>query len=225
MFKSRLLVSLMAASAMTLAIATPAHAGKADRARQAIAAAEAKIQAAQTTGAATDMPRRVAAAQAELARAKEDLSAGRKDEAIETAIHSGALADAALGEAQKHKDDALASEQQAKVEAVVSAQQQTSQAQVDAAQANARADNAQQSAANSAAQAADARALAAAALQQQAQPPQVETTVTTQQVAVPAHKATHRTVVRKRVTHRKVRHAVTPAPVSMTRTTTTVTTH
>ena len=185
MNKSRLVASLLAASALSIAVATPAHAGKADRARQAIAAAEAKIQAAETTGAAADMPRRVAAARAELARAREDLSARRKDEAIETAIHAGALADAALGEARKHHDEALAAEQQAKVDAVASARQQTSQAQIELSEANARAANAQQSAANSAVQAADARAMAAssaaqaAALQQPS--PQVETTVTTQQ--------------------------------------------
>lgn len=225
MIRTRLLASLLAATALTFTAAGPAHAGKTDRAREAIAAAEAKIQAAETSGAEVDMPRRVAAARAELARAREDLSSHRKDEAIDTAIRAGALADAALGEARKHKDEALAAEQQAKVDAVVSAQQQTSQAQVEAARANARADNAQQSAAISAAQAADARAVATTALQQQAQQPQVETTVTTQTATPVARKTTRSKVVRKRVVHhRKVTRTVAPAS-AVTRTTTTVVTH
>lgn len=51
MLRKNLFAPLMAAGAMALALATPAHAGKADRARNAIAAADAKIQTAESMGA------------------------------------------------------------------------------------------------------------------------------------------------------------------------------
>lgn len=219
MKNTRMLASLLAATALVASVSTPALAGKADRAREAIAAAEAKIQAAQTTGAGTELPRHVAEAQAELARAKEALASHHKDEAISTAIHASALADVAIGESQKRKEDAMRAEQDAKASEVMAAQQQASNAQAQASEANARAASAQQSAAVSAAQAADARTAAAIAT---AQPAQV-TTVTTEQATVAPRKVTHRTVVRKK---RLVHHRTATAPVAtaVTRTTTTVTT-
>ena len=222
MIRIRYLAPLLAASALTLSIATPAMAGKTDRAREAIAAAQAKIDAAQAVGATADTPHQVAMAKAELARAKEDFSSLHQDEAIEAAIHASALADAAIGDAQKHKDAAIAAERHDKIDAVNTAQDQASRAQAEAAEANARAASAQQMSANASAQAASDRAIAAAAMDHHDQ--QVETTVTTQQDAAPAPRAVvHRKVTRKRVIHRKVR--VHAAPAAMTRTTTTVTTH
>ena len=45
MFRKTIVSSLLASSALVLAVTTPAYAGKGDRAREAISAAEAKIQA------------------------------------------------------------------------------------------------------------------------------------------------------------------------------------
>ncbi len=58
MLRHTIFASLIASSALTLAIATPAAAAsKTDRAREAIAAAEARIHTAETMGAGTDAPR------------------------------------------------------------------------------------------------------------------------------------------------------------------------
>ena len=51
-----LFASLLASSALALAVTTPAAAGKADRAREAIAAAEAKLHTAESVGAASEVP-------------------------------------------------------------------------------------------------------------------------------------------------------------------------
>ena len=67
MFRKSLIAPLLAATAMALTV-SPAYAGKADRAREAIAAAEAKIHTAEQMGSATDMPERTAEARAALAR-------------------------------------------------------------------------------------------------------------------------------------------------------------
>src|SRR4051794_19843303 len=91
MLRKTLFASLLASSAMAMAIATPAQAGKADRAREAIAAAEAKIHTAESIGAGTETPRVTAEARAALATAKEDLAAGHKSPAIAQAIHASAL--------------------------------------------------------------------------------------------------------------------------------------
>ncbi|HEX2816989.1 MAG TPA: hypothetical protein VHN39_11370, partial [Phenylobacterium sp.] len=110
MFRKTILASLLVSSAMTLAIATPASAAsKADRAREAIAAAEAKLQTAESLGAATDAPRDTADARAALATAKEDFKSGDREPAIREAIRASALADTAIGLAQRHKDNAVAS--------------------------------------------------------------------------------------------------------------------
>jgi len=215
MLRNTILACLLASSAMTLAVATPAAAyDKTDRAREAIAAAEAKIHAAETLGAATEAPRDTAAARAALASAREDFADGHKEPAIQEAIHAQALADTAIGVSQQHKDAALASAQEAQRAAddnardqvtaaqgqaadaqdqAVAARQQAAAAEQQAADANARADAAQQAAAASAADAAHARDAAAIAA---AQPPapQVETTVTTQHRTT--RHATHTKVIR-----------------------------
>jgi len=70
MLRKTLFAPLLAASAMALAVATPAYAGKADRAREAIAAADAKIHTAETMGAGSKMPHQTADARAALYMAK-----------------------------------------------------------------------------------------------------------------------------------------------------------
>ena len=98
MLRKTLFASLLATSALTLAIAAPAGAAsKADRAREAIAAAEAKIHTAENLGAATDAPRDTADARASLAAAKEDFANGDREPAIQAAIRASALADTLFG--------------------------------------------------------------------------------------------------------------------------------
>lgn len=206
MLRKSLIAPLLAASAMALTV-TPAHAGKADRAREAIAAAEAKIHTAEQMGAATDLPERTAAARAMLAKAKENLKASNKSTSINQAIEAQALADATIGEMQKRKEMAIANANAARSEDVAAAQEQAASAQQQAEQANARAALAQQQAANSAADANAARSALAA--QQQAQ---VETTVTTQQSASAPRRAA-RTVTRKTTTKRS---ATAPATTTTT---------
>src|ERR1700712_262104 len=93
------------APALALIMTAPAYAaGKGDRAQQAIAAAQAKLETARASGAATDMPEEFARAQQALADAREDVSAGKKEDAIMAANHSAALADAVVLGEQKHKD-------------------------------------------------------------------------------------------------------------------------
>lgn len=219
--RNRTLLSIATAGALALSIVTPAHAGKADRAREAIAAAQAKIDAAETAGAGTEVPHQLAEAKAALARARENLDAGHKPESIDAAIQAQALADASLGESQKRKQAMSEAQQQA-------AQGQAMAAQQQAADATARAAAAEQSAAASAQQAADARAAAAtAALQAQAAPvpaqapATVETTVTTQ-TARPARTA--RTTTKHVVRKRTATASSAPAPAAVTATTTVSTT-
>ena len=57
MLRKTIFASLLLSSAMTLAIATPAAAGTKERARDAIAAAEAKIHTAESLGAGAEEPR------------------------------------------------------------------------------------------------------------------------------------------------------------------------
>lgn len=229
MFRKTIIASLLASSALTLAIATPAAANKqADRAREAIAAAEAKIHTAETLGSGTDAPRDTAGARAALASAKEDFASGHKEPAIQEAIQASALADTAIGISQKHKDEVIAAGRDARDQArdqaaatqgqTAVAQDQAAAAQQQAAVANARADAAQQSAAASAADASAARTAAATAAAQTPPAPQVETTVTTQQSA-----SGHRHSVRTKVTRRAATTRSAPASSSQVTTTTQVT--
>ena len=237
MFRITHFAPLLAVSAMALVLSTPALAGKADRAREAIAAAEAKIHTAETMGSGADMPHQTADASAALAMAREELASGKKSPAIADAIRASALADAAIGEMQHRKDRALAEAQQNGRNAVDAARQQTdfaqqlaASAQQQTAEANGRAAMAQQSAAISANAAMTAQNAANAANAQSAAnvaalalPARVETTVTTDQpVASPV---TQRTVTRRTTRRHVVRHhrARTAAPVSHVTTTTVVT--
>ena len=205
MLKNTAFSSLLAASALALAISGPAHAeGKGDRAQKEIAAARAKVDTVKSMGAASEMPIGVARAEETLKTAQEEASSGHKESAIKDAIHAQAMADAAIGEMQKRKDAAVAAQQQAAAE-------QTAAAQDRAADATARAAAAEQSAAQSAQAADAARQQAAIAASKQAQ---VETTVTTQQTGT---RPVRHKVIRKVVTHR----STAPATTSNTTTTTT----
>lgn len=215
MHRSRTLTGLLLAGAMAAGFAAPAQAGKSDRAAQAIAAAQAKIESARTVGAGTELPRRIAAAQAELARASEAKQSGHNEEAIQIAIHAGAMADAALGETAARKDADAAATQAAAQNQTAAAQSQAEAARADAAAANARAEAAQQAAQQSAQQAAAATQAAVTAAQTPspapaAEPTKVETTVTT---ATRATGARH-TVKKKVVVHRKAARPATAGTVT-----------
>lgn len=199
----KFITPLLAASALTLT-ATPAFAGKEDRARAAIASAEAKVHTAETMGVAAKLPRDAANARAALATAREHFSADRNAAAISVAIRASSIADAAIGKLQHDQQQSL-TEQQASAEI---ASEQAAVAQQQASDANARAVVAERSAAASAAEAQSARSALAA---QQAAA--VETTVTTQQPATRSAPRTKTTV--KRTTARR-----TIAPTQTTTTTT-----
>ncbi len=211
-----LFASLLATSAVCLAIANPATAAStSDRAREAIAAAAAKIHTAETMGADTQAPRETADARAVLAKAQEDFKTDHREDAIQDAIHASAMADTAIGLTQQHKDAAIASardDQRATAESArdqveaarnqaaqaqnqaASAQDQTVAAQQQAADANARAQSAEQSAAASAADAKAARDAAAIAAQTPPAPaPVVQTTVTTDHATAVHHAVHHKT--------------------------------
>lgn len=205
---------LIATSALALGLGTPALASKSDRAKEAIAAAQAKIDSARSVGAGAEVPRGLAAAQAELQRAMESHHAGHQEGAIQLAIHAQALADAALGEAQKRREADMAARRDVAAQQVDAARDEAAEARQQAAEANARAAAAEQAAAMSAQQAAAAQAAATAPKE----PTRVETTVTTAQPAA----APAKTVVRKRTVKRKA--VQSPAPRAVTRTTTSVTT-
>jgi hypothetical protein len=216
--------AVMAATALCLSFASPAAAqGKAERARIAIAEAQTKIDTAEALGTSTAQPGQTAAANAALARAKENLAAGHKPEAIEDAIRASALADTALGLMQKNaklRSEAVQSQVRAQTDGMARAQMSVDAARQQTDMANDRAMRAENSAAASASDAAVARNAAMAA-----QPTVVETTVTTQEAAPPVVvrkvvKAKAKRPNRRVVHHRRVVHRAIPAKVT---TTTTVT--
>jgi len=211
MLRNTVFSSLLASTALAMAVASPAHAGERDRAREAIAAADAKIHTAETLGAGVETPAATAEARALLATAREDLERGHKSEAIDHAIHAQALADTATGELQRRKNDSLAAAQAEQQATAAQAQDQVLSAQQQAADANARANAAEQAAARSAADAEAARNAAAAAQT----PAQVETTVTTQHAA-PARRTTHTRVVKRTTTAARAAPATTSDQVTTT---------
>lgn len=233
MVRNKLVTSLLASSALMLAVATPAFADKRDRAQEGIAAAEAKIHTAESIGAGVEVPAATAQARAALAMAKENLKAGHKSSAISQSIRAQALADTAIGELQRRKNETLAAARASERETAAiaqdqvagarqqldSARQQADAAQQQASDASRRADAAQQAAATSAADAAAARNAAALAAAQPHEPTQVETTVTTQQPRAAAPRSTTRT----KVTKRRTTGVAAPAPMTTTTTTTKVT--
>jgi hypothetical protein len=185
-----LAIALVATTGLTVPTAASAE-GKTDQARKAIAAAQAKIDAANIVGAAGDAPRLHAEAVRILHIAQDELNHHAKDEAIRDATRASELADQALAASQRERT----SEQQAA----------TSAAQAQAAEANARAADAQAAAAAAQADAAAARAAPPVVVQQSAPEPAPTTTTvtTTETVKDSAAAPVHRRVVHKRVVHKK----------------------
>jgi hypothetical protein len=202
----KFLTPLLAASALALT-ASPAYAGKEDRARAAIAAAEAKIHTAESLGIGAELPRQAAEARGALAIAREHFAADRNAQAISVAIRAQSIADAAIGQLQQARQQAL-SDERATAEI---ASEQAAAAQVEAADANARAAAAQHSAASAAAEAQAARNALAAR-----QAAEVETTVTTQQPV----RATSPRSTKTRVTKRRTTSGATSGAGQVTTTTT-----
>jgi hypothetical protein len=204
----RQLLALGVAGATAFTVSMPAHAeGKTDQARKAIAAAQAKIDAANIVGAAGDAPRLHAQAVTTLHLAQDELNHHAKDDAIRDATRASELADMALAASSHERTN----EQRASADA----------AQSQAAQANARASEAQTAAAAAQADAAAARAAQPVIIQTPTPtPPPATTTVTTTETeGTEVRPAT--STAKKRVRH-SVRHR---PPVRHTRTTrTTVTT-
>lgn len=198
----------VAIAALTAMPVTAFAEGKTDQARKAIAAAQAKIDAANTVGAAGDAPRFQHEAVAALQLARDELAHHDKDAAIRDAQHASQLADMALSASSR----ARLNDQQAATEA----------AQRQAAAANARAADAQASAAAAQADAAAARSAPPVVIAAPTPPPPAPTTVTTETTqTAAATTTTARPVVKRRVVHRVVHHA---RPTTTTRTKTTVTT-
>jgi nitric oxide reductase activation protein len=194
----RIAASSLISLSIALSGASPAFAGgKNEQATAAIAAAEAKIDAANKVGASGEVPHLQARAGAALRAAKNDLNHGEKDQAILDANRAAELADQAIGESQKAQAGKAAIQQGAAAEAAE-----------EAAAANARADAAQRAATARPTPVVIAPVAAA---------PTTSTTVTTDtntSAAVTHRRATHRTV------HHRPRRSGVGARV---RTTTTVT--
>jgi hypothetical protein len=208
---------LACATSMALVMSGPALAqGKKDRAREAVASAQAKVDAAAKVGAGGETPRLLARAQEMLRIAQEDLASDRKDKAIADANSASTFADQAIGEAERFKAERARADKAA-------ADAATMDAQRTAADERARADRA----------AADANALRNAPppppviITTPAPPPPpapTSTTVTTETTApAPAPVRVVKVAPKKVVTRRVVRKA--PATPAKVKTTTTVTTN
>lgn len=198
-----LVIAFAATTCLTLSTAVSAE-GKTDQARKAIAAAQAKIDAANIVGAAGDAPRLHAEAVRVLHIAQDELNHHAKDEAIRDATRASEIADQALAASQRERT----AEQQAA----------TGAAQAQAAEANARAADAQASAAAAQADAAAARAAPPVIVQQPAPAPSPTTTTVTTSETV---KDTAAAPVHKRVVHRRVVHKKPVKTSTHTKTTTT----
>ena len=236
MYRNKTLAPAVATLALVLAFGSPVQAaGKADRARAAIATAEGKIQAGDAAGVSTVLPARQAEARHALNTAKEDLGAGRKEDAVANANRASAIAEAALGEAKNRQEaDAAAQQERAQADGAAAQQaaQQEAQARADASaqaqQAQASAQLAQQQAADAERRAADAAQRAANAENQLAiaNAAQVETSVTTETKPVARVAATKKvtTKVTKKPVAKKRAPGAAGATVAETRTTVTTVT-
>jgi hypothetical protein len=204
---ARHLLAFGIASATVFTVSTSAYAeGKTDQARKAIAAAQAKIDAANIVGAAGDAPRLHAQAVTTLHVAQDELNHHAKDEAIRDATRASELADMALAASQHQRTN----EQRASTEA----------AESQAAQANARASDAQAAAAAAQADAAAARSAPPVIINTPPTPaaPTATTVTTTETEGTESRAAAP---VRKRTVKHTVRHR---HPAHHTRTTTTTVT-
>lgn len=205
MFSAKhLLTGIAAAGVLAMAAASPALAeGKGDRAQQAMAEAQGKIDTAGKLPQVGETAHLEIDAQNALRQAHELVSAGHKEEAIHAALHASELADRATAVSLQQQHAAN-----------VDARSNAAAAQSDAAQANARAD-----AAEGAAKAAQADAAAA-----RAQPPVViaQAAPVATQVTTETTKSTTATPAKAHVVKKVVR---TPAHATTTeKTTTTVAT-
>jgi hypothetical protein len=190
-------IALLTFSAVVALASLPATAGEADRARQAIAEAQGKIDAGDKAGANGEAALIQTQARDALQSAKDRLNRGRKEEAITDAHHASELADRAIVVSQNRR----VGEQR---EQKLSAEAQAAAAQQNAVAANNRADAATQQA-MSAQQQADANARAAAAATAQADalrnvPPPAPVVV--------AQPTTTTTVVDREVVHRRAHTSV-----------------
>ena len=138
---SRFFLTITCAALSTAVLTTSPvlAAGKADRARAAIAEAKGKVAAAEQVGAGGEASHLKAQAAAMLRQAQQDLASGHKEQAFDDANRASQLADTAIGAAQHAKVEAERA-QRATVEATAA------NARPDAAAANARADAAQRQA-------------------------------------------------------------------------------
>jgi hypothetical protein len=187
--------------------------GKKDRAQEAVAAAQAKVDAASKLGAAGEVPRLLAEAQGALRTAQEDLARDKKTDAIADANRASTLADQALGESQRAKLNRARDDKQASDAAAADAAR-------SAADANARAAAAEADA-NAARNAPPPAPVIIAA--PPPPPAPTSTTITTETVAPAPTKVVAKTAPRKRVvTKRRVVRKAAPATV---KTKTTVTTN
>lgn len=221
----RRLTQLAGAVAMAgIIAAAPAVAqGKHDRAKMAMAAAQAKITTATNLGIHGDGSQALIQAQAALRSAHEDLSAGHKEASIRDANHAAELADMAMAHAKQQHDAAMSAQRENTAAVVGVAQQQAANAQASAEAANDRAAaaNARANAAERAATAAQAQAEAATAANVK---PVAATTVTTRTTSSGTTRTTvhHPVVHHKVLRHRVVHHTVVRHPAATTTTTTTV---
>lgn len=202
-------VRLFATASALLLVSGPALAGKKDRAQEAIAQAQGKIDAAHKMKVGDTNPAAIARAEASLRMAQERLKSGHKEAAIQAAIESQQFADTAIGHSQAR--------------AQADAQMQASsaaEAQQDAAAANARAAAAEQAAASAASDAQAARAAAAVPVVVPAPAP-AATTVTTETVKTVPATVVHRAVPVKRKVVRKTTHPARATVVEKTTTTVT----
>ena len=206
------LVRTAGLSFLLAATAMPVLAGEADRARQAIAAAQAKIDAAAKAGADATAGLPLAQARDSLMSAKARLDRGRKEEAISDAQHASELADRANVVGQ---DRRVAAERNGRLNAEASA----ASAQDSAAAARDRAAAAQAEAASANAEATALRNAPAPA------PVIVETPAPAPAPVATTVATTHTHVVRpaRRATRRVVTHPARAA-VAVDKTSTTVTT-
>lgn len=211
-----LTLSSVALSASLLAPSPVLAAGKADRARAAIAEATGKVDAAANVGTSGDAPRLSAEAAAMLRQAKQDLASGHKEQAFDDANRASQLADTAIGVSKRARTEAEQAQR-------ASAETSAAVAQQDAAAANARADAAQQAAAAAAADAAAARAAPPVVVAAPA-PAQTSTTIVTAEsvtTPVPVRTTTAKTAVKRAVPHAAHRARAVVAKKTTTMTVTT----
>lgn len=210
-------IGVSALLAMT-AFSVTAHAGLADDARKAIAAAKAKIEAADRIGATGEAAGIEVQARAALERAQAQFGKGEKNEAIAEAKHAGDLADQAITltdkrkqmRAQQGRNEAEAAAGAAQQSAAASAERANS-AEAAAVDAQARTAAAQQNAATANSE--------AEALRNAPPPPATTTTVTTKHAEMATAPVRHVHHV-----HHRVRHTTTTRTPVTDETTTTVTT-